>query len=307
SSIGETTSSPSISLPVIQPENSLTNQPLQNIPLINLVNPNSSIGETKSTSEIPIQRKLDTTSLPSISLPVVTADNSFTNQSLQNIPLINLVNPNSSIGETTSLPSISLPVVTADNSFPNQSLQDIPLVERLSPSINIQHYRSTLTTPIKRKLENRNKVVVDSGAKKPKSAYNQQILLKVKVNSEPYSPQLEPLIWSNSPISKQKGNNLNSQELNHQTSLMSTANHSTSSHQSQNPISNSISVNQTTNISHSSVNSHPPPIHRNQQNSLEGVSIPPQINVDDLVEKVERRIMRRLVIESERRGKKKWR
>ncbi|MDB9447346.1 hypothetical protein, partial [Anabaena sp. CS-542/02] len=96
SSIGETTSSPSISLPVVTADNSLTNQSLQNIPLVNLVNPNSSIGETTSTSEIPIQHKLDTTSSPSISLPVVTADNSLTNQSLQNTPVINLVNPNSS-------------------------------------------------------------------------------------------------------------------------------------------------------------------------------------------------------------------
>ncbi|MDH6098454.1 hypothetical protein NWP21_06270, partial [Anabaenopsis sp. FSS-46] len=304
----DTTSSPSISLPVVQPENSFPNQSLQDIPLVNLVNPNSSLGKTTSTSEILIQGKLDTTSSPSISLPVVTADNSFPNQSLQDIPLVNLVNPNSPIGKTTSSSNISLPVVQPENSFPNQSLQDIPLVERLSPSINIQHYTSTLTTPIKPKLENRNTVVVDCGDKKPKSAYNQEILLKVKVNSEPYSPELEPLIWSNYPIAKEKVNNLNSEQIAHQKNLISKDNHhSTSSHQSPNHISNIIPVNETTNISYSSVNSHPPPINQSQKTSLEGVSIPPQINVDDLVEKVERRIMRRLVIESERRGKRKWR
>ncbi|MDB9540221.1 hypothetical protein, partial [Anabaenopsis arnoldii] len=279
------------------------------------------------------------------------------------IPLVNVVNPNSPIGETTSSPSVSLPVVSAEKSFPNQSSQDIPLVNQLSPSkftdplidlvkknntispvidslnstINIQNYTSNLNTPIQPKL--RNTLVVYSRAKKPKSADNEQILLFeqlqtkkpsvvaenaedshqttsvndkldlpiVKVNSESYLPELEPLIWSNYPIAKEKVNNLNSEQIAHQKNLISKDNHSTSSHQSPNHISNIIPVNETTNISYSSVNSHPPPINQSQKTSLEGVSIPPQINVDDLVEKVERRIMRRLVIESERRGKRKWR
>ncbi|MDH6056127.1 hypothetical protein, partial [Umezakia ovalisporum] len=315
----------SISLPVVQPENSLPNQSLQDIPLVNLVNPNSS-------PQIPIQSKLDTTSSPSISLPVVQPENSLpTLRVNQDIPLVNLVNPNSSPQipiqrklDTTSSHSISLPVVQPENSLPNQSLQDIPLVneipqprlteplldlvkknnhiypivESLSSGINFEKNSSNLTRLIKPKLENRNTVVVYARTKKPEI---------VKVNSEPYLPQLEPLIWSNYPIAKQKGNNLNAEQLNHQTGLMSTADRSTSSHQLPNPISNSIPVNQTINISHSSVNSHPPPINQSQKTSLEGVSIPPHINVDDLIEKVERRIMRRLVIESERRGKRKWR
>ncbi|MDH6086958.1 hypothetical protein [Umezakia ovalisporum] len=327
----DTTSSPSTSLPVVQPENSLPNQSLQDTPLVNLVNPNSFLGGTTPTSQIPIQSKLDTTSSHSISLPVVQPENSLPNQSLQDIPLVNLVNPNSSPQipiqsklDTTSSPSISLPVVQPENSLPNQSLQDIPLVneipqprlteplldlvkknnhiypivESLSSVINFEKNSSNLTRLIKPKLENRNTVVVYARTKKPEI---------VKVNSEPYLPQLEPLIWSNYPIAKQKGNNLNAEQLNHQTGLMSTADRSTSSHQLPNPISNSIPVNQTINISHSSVNSHPPPINQSQKTSLEGVSIPPHINVDDLIEKVERRIMRRLVIESERRGKRKWR
>ncbi|MDB9540524.1 hypothetical protein, partial [Anabaenopsis arnoldii] len=71
-----------------------------------LVSSNSTT-EKSDFSEIPIQHKLDTTSSPSVSLPVVSAEKSFPNQSSQDIPLVNVVNPNSPIGETTSSPSVS--------------------------------------------------------------------------------------------------------------------------------------------------------------------------------------------------------
>ncbi|MDH6102389.1 hypothetical protein NWP18_07980, partial [Chrysosporum ovalisporum ANA283AFssAo] len=156
----DTTSSSSISLPVVQPENSLPNQSLQDIPLVNLVNTKSSIGETTSTSEIPIQSKLDTTSSHSISLPVVQPENSLPNQSLQDIPLVNLVNPNSSPQipiqsklDTTSSHSISLPVVQPENSLPNQSLQDIPLVNLVNPNSFLGGTTPTSEIPIQSKLD----------------------------------------------------------------------------------------------------------------------------------------------------------
>jgi hypothetical protein len=383
----DTTSSPSVNLPVVKADNSDQNKSLsvnQDIPLINVVNQNSPLGESVSSSNIPIQRKLDTTSAPSVNLPVVKADNSDQNKSLsvnQDIPLINVVNQNSPVGETTSTshipiqrkldttsaPSVNLPVVKADNSSPTKSLsvnQDIPLVneisqpiipkklgdlvkknnnispvdDSLSASINVKNHPSNLTIPIKPKLETKNTVVVYSRTKNPKSAYNEEILLLeklqkknpsvvaekaenitqvtlpndkfdlpvVQVNSESYlSEELEPLILSNYPIAKPKQNSLNNGQLNQQTNLMATTNYSsTSSPNQQNSLSSSIPGVQSTTTS---INSHPPPVKQNTENSVMGVNLPPQINIDDLVEKVERKIMRKLVIESERRGKRKWR
>ncbi|BAY01771.1 hypothetical protein NIES19_10070 [Anabaena cylindrica PCC 7122] len=130
----------------------------------------------------------------------------------------------------------------------------------------------------------------------------------VQVNSESYLLEFEPLVLSHYPITKRRANNVNNSQLSHQTNLMTTANYNgTSSIYEQTSITNSIPSNQTTITSTSSINSQHPLVNQSTQSSIAGMSLPPQIDVDALVEKVERKIMRRLVVESERRGKRKWR
>ncbi|NET62110.1 MAG: hypothetical protein F6K47_40160 [Symploca sp. SIO2E6] len=55
-----------------------------------------------------------------------------------------------------------------------------------------------------------------------------------------------------------------------------------------------------------STNSEPPSINQISQTVVSEAKPPPQIDVKALTDKVEQKLMRRLVIESERRGKKRW-
>ncbi|MCM2406157.1 hypothetical protein, partial [Anabaena sp. PCC 7938] len=315
----DTESSSALTLPVVRvdadklPQNTSLNLNSE-IPVVSQISQQPLVNvERLSSSEIPIQRKLDTESSSALTLPVVKVD-------ADKLPQNTSLNLNSEI-----------PVVS------QISQQPLVNVESLSAHINHQNSLSNSTTPNQQKLENennvKNTVLAYSQPRSSKSNLNESMLLSkefkekkpsviteqvenmtqvnlpvVQVNSESYLLEFEPLVLSHYPITKRRANNVNNSQLSHQTNLMTTANYNgTSSIYEQTSITNSIPSNQTTITSTSSINSQHPLVNQSTQSSIAGMSLPPQIDVDALVEKVERKIMRRLVVESERRGKRKWR
>ncbi|MDD1464983.1 hypothetical protein MEO43_06595, partial [Dolichospermum sp. ST_sed5] len=211
---------------------------------------------------------------------------------------------------------------------------------KISPSTSVIPIIDSSVSKIQPKLEN--SVVVYSQPIRPKLAANEPMLLieefkrnnpsvvtngnkgvekitqstvanaqsklpVVKINSEPSLPEFESLVLSTSPSAKKKASTLNSSQLTPQMNLVTTTNYNITSSPDETLISNNIASNQGIMASTPSPNSQPPKVNQINQTSIAGVSRPPQIDVDALADKVERKIMRRLVVESERRGKNKWR
>ncbi|MBE9083357.1 hypothetical protein IQ278_14680 [Tolypothrix sp. LEGE 11397] len=363
SSVGELTiqrksdssSASSLSLPVVKADSEILTEKTslttnQSLPLVEQISsptiqkkPLANI-ETSSVGELTIQRKLDSGSASSLSLPVVKANSETLpqNTSLSANQEIPLLPQNTSLNINSELPLVSplyQPSISA-------KLQEIPLVNNLSPAAEtLEHHINDETSidnyikPINQKLESKNIAGFESGDKSNNLNANQPLLLLrrfsenkfsnineqienirqnhtdnerlylpiVQVEREPESLDFEPLILANLSAIKQNKDLIDS-KLNHQSNLSRTANDKGSSftHQPTSIAHNNASP-PTTITANSSINYHPPPVNLTNQSSVLGVNTQPQINIDALVEKVERRIMRRLVVESERRGKQKWR
>ncbi|MDD1424535.1 hypothetical protein MEO93_07880 [Dolichospermum sp. ST_sed3] len=300
----------------VTPDNSLPNLP-------------NNISSTPSESAI--QRKIATSDI----LPIVNV-NSEQSSSLNENPQIPLVQQ-----LTPPISNIEKPLVNLASQISSTSEGvSTNTNNKISPSTSVIPIIDSSVSKIQPKLEN--SVVVYSQPIRPKLAANEPMLLieefkrnnpsvvtngnkgvekitqstvanaqsklpVVKINSEPSLPEFESLVLSTSPSAKKKASTLNSSQLTPQMNLVTTTNYNITSSPDETLISNNIASNQGIMASTPSPNSQPPKVNQINQTSIAGVSRPPQIDVDALADKVERKIMRRLVVESERRGKNKWR
>ncbi|MDD1417712.1 hypothetical protein MEO40_00865 [Dolichospermum sp. ST_sed1] len=300
----------------VTPDNSLPNLP-------------NNISSTPSESAI--QRKIATSDI----LPIVNI-NSEQSSSLNENPQIPLVQQ-----LTPPISNIEKPLVNLASQISSTSEGvSTNTNNKISPSTSVIPIIDSSVSKIQPKLEN--SVVVYSQPIRPKLAANEPMLLieefkrnnpsvvtngnkgvekitqstvanaqsklpVVKINSEPSLPEFESLVLSTSPSAKKKASTLNSSQLTPQMNLVTTTNYNITSSPDETLISNNIASNQGIMASTPSPNSQPPKVNQINQTSIAGVSRPPQIDVDALADKVERKIMRRLVVESERRGKNKWR
>jgi len=315
------------------PQIPLVQQPTPTIsniekPLVNLANQISS-----TPSESPIQRKIAT----SENLPIVNVNSqqlsSFPLNENPQIPLVQQPTPTISniekplVNLVNQISSTSEGVSTNTNNKSSPSTSVIPIIDSSLSKIQPKLENSVVvySQPIRPKLaanepmllieefKRNNPSVVTNGNKRVEKmtqstvANAQSKLPVVKINSEPSLPEFESLVLSTSPIAKKKASTLNSSQLTPQMNLVTTTNYNITSSPDETLISNNIASNQGIMASTPSPNSQPPKVNQINQTSIAGVSRPPQIDVDALADKVERKIMRRLVIESERRGKKKWR
>ena len=286
-----------------------------------LSNPSISVTPTNENSANQIQRKLDTATFSSESaslnlqpeMPVVYERTQTTSSGISEQPLVNLSQPiaNSST-DINNQDFLSIPISPINpvynrnnqNKFDNSA---VVYSQLLSPKLD-----STEPIFLIEEFERHNPSVVSKEIKKiPQSPIlnaKSDDLPVVEVNYGRSPPEFEPLIFSASPIAKQKASSLNGEALNYQPQNIATANHNrTSSTHQETSIVNSSNQSIIT-ASTSSPNAHQQPkVNQTTKTSLAGVNLPPQIDVDALADKVERKIMRRLVVESERRGKKKWR
>ncbi|MDK2407753.1 hypothetical protein QHH03_00945, partial [Aphanizomenon sp. 202] len=233
-------------------------------------------------------------------------------------PLVNLANNISSTSEGIS---------TNTNNRSSPSTSVIPIIDGSISKIKPKLENSVVvySQPISPKLaanepmllieefKRNNPLVVTNGNKRVEKitqstvANAQSKLPVVKINSEPSLPEFESLVLSTSPSAKKKASTLNSSQLTSQMNLGTTTNYNVTSSPAETSITNNIASNQGIMASTPSINSQLLKVNQINQTSIAGVSRPPQIDVDDLADKVERKIMRRLVVESERRGKNKWR
>ncbi|MEB3360467.1 MAG: hypothetical protein VKK04_27330 [Synechococcales bacterium] len=204
---------------------------------------------------------------------------------------------------------------------------DLPLVNLSIPALDSQTEPSRVTRSV-RIPESAPSAERSPVSTTPKKA-NQPLPI-VQVSLEPSPPQFEPLTLSQVPMVQQggvpAGEGLSTQSSSGTPNfapsvaahLQSSRGDRASTGQSATPSVPSYSqfssnqINQTRAIAPtSSPSASQAPSHISSQapNSGENASpenAPPPIDLDMLVEKVERKLMRRLVAESERRGKKQW-
>lgn len=309
------------------PSSGISEQPLVNLsqptansstdinpPLISV----TAIGES---SVNPIQRKLDSATFSSESaslnlqpeMPVVYGRTQTPLSGISEQPLVNLSQPIANLStEINNQDFRSIPIIPINpvynrnnqNKFDNSAVvYSQPLSPKLAstePILLIQEFERNNPSVVSKEIEK----IPQSPILNPKS----DDLPVVEVNYGRSPPEFEPLIFSASPIAKQKASSLNGEALNYQPQNIAAANHNrTSSTHQETSIVNSSNQSIIT-ASTSSPNAHQQPkVNQTTKTSLAGVNLPPQIDVDALADKVERKIMRRLVVESERRGKKKWR
>ncbi|MDK2457720.1 hypothetical protein QHH11_00945 [Aphanizomenon sp. PH219] len=295
-------------------------------PLVNLANNISS-----TPSESPIQRKTETPA----NLPIVNVNSEQSSSLTENpqIPLVQQLAPTISniekplVNLANNISSTSEGISTNTNNRSSPSTSVIPIIDGSISKIKPKLENSVVvySQPISPKLaanepmllieefKRNNPLVVTNGNKRVEKitqstvANAQSKLPVVKINSEPSLPEFESLVLSTSPSAKKKASTLNSSQLTSQMNLGTTTNYNVTSSPAETSITNNIASNQGIMASTPSINSQLLKVNQINQTSIAGVSRPPQIDVDDLADKVERKIMRRLVVESERRGKNKWR
>ncbi|MBE9256072.1 hypothetical protein [Dolichospermum sp. LEGE 00246] len=300
----------------LPPDNSLPNLP-NNI--------------SSTPSESPIQRKTETPA----NLPIVNVNSEQSSSLTENpqIPLVQQLAPTISniekplVNLANNISSTSEGISTNTNNRSSPSTSVIPIIDGSISKIKPKLENSVVvySQPISPKLaanepmllieefKRNNPLVVTNGNKRVEKitqstvANAQSKLPVVKINSEPSLPEFESLVLSTSPSAKKKASTLNSSQLTSQMNLGTTMNYNVTSSPAETSITNNIASNQGIMASTPSINSQLLKVNQINQTSIAGVSRPPQIDVDDLADKVERKIMRRLVVESERRGKNKWR
>ena len=129
----------------------------------------------------------------------------------------------------------------------------------------------------------------------------------VQINAEFASPQLEPLVLSQLPIAQQKAV-ISGGSLNSQSSPNAAGTQKVSVHPSQ-PDRAAVSLAQSTVSNAQTTQIAPVPIAQASQ-VTQVASTKPNLSsadIDQLAEKVERKLMRKFAVEGERRGQKKWR
>ncbi|MEG4304900.1 hypothetical protein [Microcoleus sp. D3_18a_C4] len=230
--------------------------------------------------------------------PLVSLSNNISNTRETSTDDLN--NQTSPSGPVVPISPISTPSIQrrSDNSAFVYSQPLSPKLTLNEPPILIKQFERNHPSVVSKESEKITQSPISNS-----HSYNLPV---VQVDSERSPPELQPLIFSASPIAKQKVSSLNGKELNIDKKLIAPANNGTSSTHQETFITHTTTSERATIASTSSSNSQLSQVNQTTHNSIAGVNIPPQIDVDALADKVERKIMRRLVVESERRGKKQW-